>query len=298
MSLLQRLSDMATFAKVVESRSFTQAAVALDMSKGAVSKAISRLEQHLNVRLLQRSTRQLSLTSEGEAFFEYCQQVVAQADQAEHHLSELRDEPSGLIRISVPVTFGTLRIAPLLPELLKQYPKLSVELDLNDKVVDLIADKMDLGMRFGRLANSSLIARSLPGLPITMVASPGYLEAFGSPQSPADLCQHQCLSSGSSIADRTWFFRYMDQSIEVLTSGRVLCNSNRALKHAALADMGLLFVTRYQVEKELQNGSLVEVMQDYMPEPLPLHLVYPNRHHMKAGLKVVIQFFQQQFATG
>lgn len=142
MSLLQRLSDMATFAKVVESRSFTQAAVALDMSKGAVSKAISRLEQHLNVRLLQRSTRQLSLTAEGEAFFEYCQQVVAQADQAEHHLSELRDEPSGLIRISLPVTFGTLRIAPLLPQLLKQYPKLSVELDLNDKVVDLIADKM------------------------------------------------------------------------------------------------------------------------------------------------------------
>ena len=297
MSLLQRLSDMATFAKVVESRSFTQAAVALDMSKGAVSKAISRLEQHLNVRLLQRSTRQLSLTSEGEAFFESCQQVVTQADQAEHHLSELRDEPSGLIRISVPVTFGTLRIAPLLPELLKLYPKLCVELDLNDKVVDLIAEKMDLGIRFGRLANSSLIARSLPGLPIVLAASPGYLQAHGIPQQPADLAHHQCLLFNSSVAGRSWKFRYQGEVTEVLTSGRVICNSTRALKYAALADMGLLFVSRYQIEKELKDGSLLAVMTDYMPESQPLHLVYPNRHHMKAGLKVVIQFLQQQFAV-
>ncbi len=187
MSLLQRLSDMAIFAKVVETDSFTQAAVALQMSKGAVSKAIARLEQHLSVRLLQRTTRQLKLTAEGQAFLSYCQQVVRQADQAEHHLDELRDQPVGIIRISVAVTFGSTIIAPLLPELLQRYPKLQIELDLNDRLVDLVGEEIDVAIRFGKLPSSSLIARPLTRLPIVLVAAPSYLAAQGIPQHPDDL---------------------------------------------------------------------------------------------------------------
>lgn len=294
MSLLQRLSDMAIFAKVVETDSFTQAAVALQMSKGAVSKAITRLEQHLSVRLLQRTTRQLKLTPEGQAFLSYCQQVVRQADQAEHHLDELRDQPVGIIRISVAVTFGSTIIAPLLPELLQRYPKLQIELDLNDRLVDLVGEEIDVAIRFGKLPNSSLIARPLTRLPIVLVAAPGYLAAHGIPQHPDDLVQHRCVSTSTGPIDRAWQFLDQGQPITVLTNGPLLTNSNRAAKPAVLAGMGLMYVTRYQVEEEIQSGLLVPVLADFMPEPLPVHLVYPHRTHMKAGLKLVLQFLQSR----
>jgi len=297
MSLLQRLSDMAIFSRVAETGSFTQAAVALQMSKGAVSKAISRLEQHLAVRLLQRTTRQIRLTAEGQTFLTYCQQVVRQADQAEHHLDELRDEPAGAVRISVAVTYGTKVIAPLLPELLQRYPKLRVELDLSDRLVDLVGEEIDLAVRFGRLANSSLIARPLTRLPIVVVASPAYLAQFGIPLHPNDLLQHSCLSTDRSVQGRTWRFLDNGQALEVLTQGPLHANSNRALKPAAVAGVGLMFVTRYQVEDEIRSGKLVPVLTDYMPEMLPVQLVYPHRSHMKAGVKVVMQFLQSRLGT-
>jgi LysR family transcriptional regulator for bpeEF and oprC len=290
MSLLQRLSDMAIFARVAETGSFTQAAVLLQMSKGAVSKAISRLEQHLSVRLLQRTTRQIRLTAEGQAFFAYCQQVVRQADQAEHHLDELRDEPAGTIRISVAVTYGTKVVAPLLPDLLQRYPKLRIELDLNDRLVDLVGEEVDLAIRFGRLANSSLIARPLTSLPIVLVGAPSYLAQAGIPQHPQDLTQHACLSTDNSPQERYWRFLEQGKPLEVLTQGPLHANSNRALKPAVLAGMGLMFVTRYQVEPEIQTGRLVPVLSEFMPEPLPVHLMYPHRVHMKASVKVVLQF--------
>ncbi len=294
MSLLQRLSDMAIFAKVVETDSFTQAANALQMSKGAVSKAITRLEQHLSVRLLQRTTRQLKLTAEGQAFLTYCQQVVRQADQAEHHLDELRDQPVGIIRISVAVTYGSTIIAPLLPELLQRYPQLQIELDLTDRLVDLVGEEIDVAIRFGKLASSSLIARPLTRLPIVLVASPSYLAAHGIPQHPHDLAQHRCVSTSTGPIDRAWQFLDQGEPITVFTNGPLLTNSNRAAKPAVLAGMGLMYVTRYQVEEEIQSGLLVPVLADYMPEPLPVHLVYPHRTHMKAGLKLVLQYLQSR----
>jgi len=294
MSLLQRLSDMAIFSRVAETGSFTQAAIALQMSKGAVSKAISRLEQHLAVRLLQRTTRQIRLTAEGQTFLTYCQQVVRQADQAEHHLDELRDEPAGAVRISVAVTYGTKVIAPLLPELLQRYPKLRVELDLTDRLVDLVGEEIDLAVRFGRLANSSLIARPLTRLPIVVVASPAYLAQFGIPLHPNDLLQHSCLSTDRSVQGRTWRFLENGQPLEILTQGPLHANSNRALKPAAVAGVGLMFVTRYQVEDEIQSGKLVPLLTDFMPDMLPVHIVYPHRSYMKAGVKVVMQFLQSR----
>lgn len=292
MSLLQRLSDMAIFARVAETGSFTQAALALQMSKGAVSKAISRLEQHLSVRLLQRTTRQIRLTAEGQAFFAYCQQVVRQADQAEHHLDEMRDEPAGTIRISVAVTYGSKIIAPLLPELLQRYPKLRVELDLTDRLVDLVGEEVDVAIRFGRLASSSLIARPLTKLPIVLVGAPSYLAQAGIPQHPRDLTQHSCLSTDNSPQERYWRFSDQGQPLEVLTQGPLHANSNRALKPAVLAGVGLMYVTRYQVADEIDAGRLVPILTEYMPEPLPVHLVYPHRVHMKAGVKVILQYLQ------
>jgi LysR family transcriptional regulator, regulator for bpeEF and oprC len=296
LSLMQRLSDMAIFAKVVESGSFTLAATALGMSKGAVSKAIARLEQHLSVRLLQRTTRQLRLTTEGQAFFSYCQQVVRQADQAEHHLAELRDEPVGVLRISAAVTYGGTVIAPLLPEFLQRYPKLQIELVLDDRQVDLVREDIDVAVRFGKLASSSLIARPLTRLPIVLVAAPSYLATQGIPQHPNDLSQHQCISTANSSPEKYWEFLDKGKVLSVQARGPFHTNSNRAAKPAVLNGMGLMFVTRYQVEEEIQAGQLVPLLTDFMPAPLPVHLVYPHRTHMKAGLKLLLQYLQCQMS--
>ncbi|MDX1706549.1 LysR family transcriptional regulator [Pseudidiomarina sp.] len=289
---LERLSDMAIYAKVVEAGSFSAAAEALDISKGAVSKAIARLEKHLNLRLLQRTTRRMTVTLEGRAFYDYCEQIVSQAAAAEHHLGSLRDEPSGIVRITAPVTFGSIQVAPLLPELLKTYPELKTELVLDDKRVDMVKENIDLALRCGVLEPNSLIARRLNDLPLTMVATPDYLKQQGTPEAPADLSQHQCLLHGFHAAESRWQLYEQGRPVSVAVTGPFCANNNLALKHALLAHMGIAFLPRYQVAAELAAGKLTELLADFVPAATPVHLVYRSRLHMSAAMKVTMEFLR------
>ncbi|RUO65443.1 LysR family transcriptional regulator [Pseudidiomarina planktonica] len=292
MSMLERLSDMAIYAKVVETGSFTQSADDLQLSKGAVSKAVSRLEAHLELRLLHRTTRKMSVTLEGRAFYEYCQQVVEQAAAAEHHLGSFREQPSGRIRVTAPVTFGSMRVAPLIPELLKQYPQLEVELVLHDKRIDLISENIDIAIRCGVLENSTLIARRLQDLPTILVATPAYLQAQGTPKHPAELSQHQCLTISSQ--DNRWRFRNnTDEALDITVGGRLSVNNNLALKHALLADLGIAFTPLYQVTNELAEGKLVAILDEFMPKPTLVHAVYRHRGHVSAAFKVTLDFLRE-----
>ncbi|MEX1222201.1 MAG: LysR family transcriptional regulator [Idiomarina sp.] len=292
MSMLERLSDMAIYAKVVETGSFTQSADELQLSKGAVSKAVSRLESHLELRLLHRTTRKMSVTLEGRAFYEYCQQVVEQAAAAEHHLGSLREQPSGRIRVTAPVTFGSMRVAPLLPELLKQYPQLEVELVLHDKRIDLISENIDIAIRCGVLENSTLVARRLQDLPTILVATPAYLKAQGTPQHPSELSQHQCLTISSQ--DKQWRLRGTNnEALDVTVGGRLSVNNNLALKHALLADIGIAFTPLYQVTNELADGRLVTILDDFMPTPTLVHAVYRHRAHVSAAFKVTLDYLRE-----
>ncbi|SMQ64975.1 transcriptional regulator [Pseudidiomarina planktonica] len=290
--MLERLSDMAIYAKVVETGSFTQSADDLQLSKGAVSKAVSRLEAHLELRLLHRTTRKMSVTLEGRAFYEYCQQVVEQAAAAEHHLGSFREQPSGRIRVTAPVTFGSMRVAPLIPELLKQYPQLEVELVLHDKRIDLISENIDIAIRCGVLENSTLIARRLQDLPTILVATPAYLQAQGTPKHPAELSQHQCLTISSQ--DNRWRFRNnTDEALDITVGGRLSVNNNLALKHALLADLGIAFTPLYQVTNELAEGKLVAILDEFMPKPTLVHAVYRHRGHVSAAFKVTLDFLRE-----
>lgn len=292
MSMLERLSDMAIYAKVVETGSFTNTAEQLALSKGAVSKAVSRLESHLKLRLLQRTTRKMSVTLEGRAFYEYCQEVVEQAAAAEHHLGSLREQPSGRIRITAPVTFGSTRVAPLLPNLLKQYPKLEVELVLNDKRIDLIAENIDVAIRCGVLENSTFIARRLQDLPTILVATPAYLKVHGTPCHPSELAQHQCLTSSSQ--DKHWRFQSANgEGIDITVGGRLSVNNNLALKHALLSDLGIAFTPLYQVTDELAAGQVTTLLDEFMPTPTQVHAVYRHRVHVSAAFKVTLDYLRQ-----
>lgn len=292
--MLSRLADMAIYATVVEQQSFTAAAEHLSMSKGAVSKAIKKLEHELNLRLLQRTTRTMTVTLEGRAFYEYCREMMNQAEAAEQHLGSLRDTPSGLIRITAPVTFGSVQIAPLIPDLLSQHPELDVDLLLDDKRVDLVTQQVDIAIRCGRLENSTLIAKRLNDLPLVVVATPHYLDKYGTPKHPSELAKLPCLSHSSHMVDRQWVFRENNQDISVRIHGRMNANNNAALKHGLLASLGIAYLPRYQVSEQLNNGQLVSLLDDFLPTPTPVHAVYRHRQHLSAAMRATLEFLTHQ----
>lgn len=292
--MLSRLADMAIYATVVEQLSFTAAAEQLSMSKGAVSKSIKKLEQELNLRLLQRTTRTMTVTIEGRAFYEYCREMMNQAEAAEQHLGSLRDTPSGRVRITAPVTFGSVQIAPLIPELIRQYPDIHVDLLLDDKRVDLVTQQVDIAIRCGRLESSSLIAKRLNDLQLVVVATPEFLAKHGTPKHPQELTQYPCLSHSSHMVDRRWTFNENNQEITVRIQGPMNANNNVALKHGLLASMGIAYLPRYQVTEQLANGHLVSLLDDYLPSATPVHAVYRHRQHLSAAMRATLEFLTHQ----
>src|SRR6476469_4345877 len=191
--LTERLGDMAVFAAVLDAGGFTAAGRRLALTKGAVSKAVARLERHLGTRLLNRTTRRVAATEAGEALLAYCRTVVQQADAAEQHLGRLRDVPRGLLRITATISFGVARVAPLLAGLVERHPELQVALRLDDTVADLVGDRFDIAIRIGRLPDSGLVARRIGAIRGSVLASPAYLARRGTPRTTADLLDHDCL---------------------------------------------------------------------------------------------------------
>jgi len=289
----ERLGDMLIFAKVVELGSFTLAADALELSKGAVSKAVTRLEDYLGLRLLQRTTRRMTVTLDGQVFYEYCEKIVAQSAAAENHLGSLRDTPRGLVRITAPVTYGSIRLAPLIARLLNQYPQLEVELVLDDKPIELIDGNIDIAVRCGPLPDSGMIARRVSYLPYSLVCTPGYLEGRELPRHPKQLMSNQCLVVGLYPDRAHWHFVEQGSDLYVPVSGRLKVNSSQALVNALKQGLGIGMVPRYQVAQELDAGSMIELLADFIPPPSPVYLVYPHRRHMNAAVKTTLEFFHQ-----
>lgn len=288
--LFDRLTEMAIYATIVEQQSFTAAARYLGLSKSAVSKALSKLEQDLNLRLLQRTTRSMTVTLEGRAFYDYCREMMNQATAAEQHLGSLRDTPAGFIRITAPVNFGSVHIAPLIPELLGQYPDVNIDLLLDDKRVDLVAQEVDIAIRCGRLESSSLIAKRLSDLPLVVVASPDFIDHHGAPKHPSELSQLPCLAHSSHAVDRSWQFIESGEPFAVRVKGPMHANNNLALKHGLLASLGMGYLPRYQVQAELNDGRLIELLTEYLPPATPVHAVYRHRQHLSAAMRATLDY--------
>lgn len=294
---MDRFLEMQTFAAVVEAGSFVGAAEALDLSKPAVSRHVAELEARLGVRLLQRTTRRLSLTREGAVFHARCREVLAQLDEAEAEVSAGRGEAAGLLKVSVPVTFGERHLAPLWPRLLERHPRVSMEVSLTDRAVDLIDEGFDVAVRIARLQSSSLVSRRLATTRMHLCASPEYLRRHGTPATPAALAEHAVLAYTLLSTGDTWTFTGPDGPVSVRVSPRFRSNSGDTCRSGALAHRGIILQPDFLVGPDLVSGALVELMPQYRAPEFGIHAVHPSRKHVTPKVRRLVDFLVDSFET-
>ena len=290
MSLTERLSDMAIFAKVLERSGFSAAARELGISTGAVSKAVARLESHLDARLLQRTTRRLSPTEAGVAFQRYCREVVAQAEEAEQHLGQLQSAPRGVLRLAAPLAFGLAQVAPRLPAFRQRFAEVDVELELREAAVDMVGGGFDLALTIGLPQDTALVARRVSISRMILTASPDYLDAHGVPRQPEDLARHACLGSLGPRAER-WDFEGPLGARSVFVQGPLRANTEMALHEAVRAGLGIARMPSFLVAADLAAGRLKCLFADWNPRAEGIFAVYPNRRHLSAKVRAALEFF-------
>ncbi|HEY1028208.1 MAG TPA: LysR family transcriptional regulator [Pseudomonas sp.] len=291
------LGSIELFCLAAELGSFTAAGLAAGVTPAAVSRSIGRLEERLGSRLFVRTTRSIRLTEGGRGYYEQCRQALTQMVEAERTLTGQQQEPSGTLRISLPTTYGHHRILPLLPEFRRRFPKVQVDVHLGNRNIDFVGEGYDLAIRVRVQPDSTLIARPLEDARLVVVATPEYLARAGTPQTLDDLARHDCIqfelpSSGRRI---TWLFSEDGTEREILTEGGYVC-SDDVLGGVTLAKHGAgLFQTyRFIVERELADGSLVEVLQPFAGRSRPFTLLYPHGRHMPLRLRTFVDFIMEQ----
>ncbi|WP_050425122.1 LysR family transcriptional regulator [Bradyrhizobium tropiciagri] len=285
---MDRIDLFRIFARVVECASFTRAADTLGLPRSSVSSAVAELEQRVGARLLHRTTRKVSPTHDGAAFYERCLRVVADVEEAETLFRHTAAEPSGRLRVDVPGRIGRLIIAPALPAFLDRYPQIDIDLGVTDRAINLIEDSADCVVRVGPLGDSGLIARPLGNLTLINVASAGYLARHGTPQTPDDLAAHWAVNYASPSTGRIeeWVWREQGAARSIAMRGRVTVNNAEAYIACCLAGLGLIQIPAYDVKRHLDAGDLVEVMPQHRATPMPMTLLYPHRQHLSRRLQV------------
>ncbi len=278
---MDKLRNMEVMVAVVEAGSFAAAARQLQISAVMVGKHIQQLEAHLGARLLQRSTRQNSLTEVGAAFYEDSKRVLEQVRWAESAVERSRAVPQGLLRVSAPFTLGNHLIAPLVADFLQRHEQVRVDLQLTDSVVDLAGEGFDVAVRIGQVVNEGLVARSLRPYRMVIAAAPAYLQRHGTPERAADLARHQCLSHSVWQRRVEWTLRDGKEEFFWPENARFVCNQGDGLRQAALRGLGLIMQPEVLLAGDLASGALVPVMQHCLPVPRPVHLVYaPDRRQL------------------
>ena len=289
------LNDIAVFVAVVDAGSFTRAAERLNLSRPVVSKYVSRLEDQLGVRLLNRTTRRLSLTEAGRIFHARSRRGLDDIADARAEISRLQEHPRGVLRINVPMSFGILHIAPLLPAFMQQYPDISVEMDLNDRKLDVIDEGFDVSVRIGELPDSSLIARRLAPCRHVIVAAPAYLEARGMPRKPEELRDHDILSYSLQQSAQNWhFLDPAGRSIQVPADSRLQVNNSLALREALLGGLGIARTPTFLVGEDLRQGRLTRLLGDHQSLEVSVFVVYPQRRHLSPKVRAFIEFLAEK----
>lgn len=294
---MTRFSEMETFVLVAETGSFTDAAKELQLTPSAVSKMITRLEDRLGVRLLQRTTRRVRMTVEGRTYYDQARGILAELDAVEASVGGAEAEPRGPLRVTLAHGFGMQQIVPLLPEFLARHPKVDIQLAFADHVVDLIAEGHDIGIRTGPLHDEALMARRLGSHRRIVCAAPAYLERHGMPAKPAELAGHNCLLFDGPAGLNTWPFRMADGRIERIgVRGNFQSNNGDAILRLLLNGVGLCYAADFAVGRMLRDGRLVPVLTDYTADvSWPIHAVYPARKHLAAKVRVFVDYLVEKF---
>jgi DNA-binding transcriptional LysR family regulator len=285
---MDRINAMQAFVTVADLKGFAPAARKLKLSPSAVTRLIAALEQRLGARLLQRTTRSVTLTDAGARYLERIRRILADVEEAETAAEGERTRPSGRLVISAPVGFGRLHVSPVMTAYLKRYSEVSGELRLEDRIINLVEDGIDLAVRIGHLADSSLVARQVGEMRRIMVASPAYLKARGEPNTPGALVSHQTIQFGATSGSAEWRFVENGREIRVNYAPRLLTNSADAAIQYAEAGGGLTRVLAYQTADAIKRGGLKIVLQKFEQPPLPIHIVYPTSRLLSAKVRAFI----------
>ncbi len=293
------LNAARVLVRVVQAGSFRAAALQLGMPKTSVSRKVAELEEYLGAQLLRRTTRTLSLTDAGAAFVEQAEGAIARFTSAERAVSEQQREPRGLLRVTATVTVGQTLLAPLLAEFLQAYPAVEVSLHLTDRHVDVVAERFDVALRIGALADSSLVAQHVVSSGLQLFASPRYLRTHGTPRTPADLAAHDCLRfAKTGVAVRgTWPLGKGKRTKEVSVSGRLVADDWGVLREAAVRGLGIARLPAVVVGDAVRKGTLVSVLDEYAPPAMPLHLVYFAGRHLPPRTRAFIEFMRPRLAS-
>ena len=281
---------MVIFARVVETRSFTAAARSLDTTTSAVSKRIARLEERLGARLVERTTRRVSPTDAGVAFYERCARILADIDDAEVAVARFGREPRGTLRVSMPVIFGELHMAPLVPEFAARFPEVRLDLSLSDRMVNMLEEGFDMSVRISSMNDSSLVARKIGNAWGVVVASPAYLKKNGTPKVPSDLSAHECIRYSLITAQRDWRFRVRGRDVSIPVRSRLQMNHGGAIREAAIAGLGLARLPHFAVARALREGQLVAVLEEFLQSDLGVFAVYPAGKQPRPTVRAFADF--------
>lgn len=291
---MDRIDLFRIFTRVVECASYTRAADTLGLPRSSVSAAVIDLEARVGARLLHRTTRKVSPTQDGIAFYDRCLRLIVDVEETEGLFRQTAAQPSGKLRIDVPGRIGRLVIAPVLPEFLERYPEIDIDLGVTDRAVNLVEDSVDCVLRVGTLGDSGLIARPIGNLRLINVASPAYLERYGIPESPDNLAAHLAVNYASPSSGRVENWEWIEDGKlkSVPMASRVTVNSAEAYIACCLAGLGLIQIPAYDVGRHLAAGELVEIMTDHRAEPMPMTLLYPHRQHLSRRLQVFADWLE------
>jgi DNA-binding transcriptional LysR family regulator len=294
------LELIVSFASAARHASFAGAARELGVSPSAVAKNIARLESQMGVRLFHRTTRQVSLSPDGEELFTRCQRILEEIESFEAAAVGARTGPRGTLRIDMPVAFGRLVVLPVLARLRARFPELKIDARFSDQVVDIVKEGLDAAVRIGPLTDSRLVGRMVDQQVLWTCASPAYLSRHDKPESPDELSVHICLlfRMPSSGRDRPWQFRRGKRDYSLVPESGVRLGDGEALLHAAVAGLGVIQVPSYIAEQEVKRGRLVEILKDYRPAPLPISLVYPSHRHIPARVRAFAEALAEHHGPG
>ncbi len=295
---MDRLGAMRTFVEIVDRGSLTAAADALERSLPTVVRTLAGLENHLGTRLLHRTTRHMSLTEDGRNFLQRCRRILADLDEAERSVGQTAEKPTGTVRMTAPVLFGQMHVSPAINRFLQRHPGLSVELELLDRIVNLVDEGFDLGVRIGRLTDSSMIARPIGIMRRVLCASPRVLEREGVPRHPTELASRACVRFRGLAPGGLWKFEQAGKPLQVRVSGRMSCNQAAAAAEACAQGLGFGLFLAYQVQSLIAAGRLQVVLEEFEPPPLPMNLIYPEARLVSARLRALLAWLMAELGSG
>lgn len=290
---MDRFTSMQVYTSVVELGSFTAAANVFRMSPGMVTKHINAIEKRLDATLIKRTTRRLQVTEVGKAYYESCKDILKKIEDAEAGTAILSGKPKGLLKVTASLWFGSITLTPILCDYLNQFPDVSVELSLSDRFVDIIDEHFDVAIRIGELSDSSLIARKLATVELSICASPAYLKKHGTPTKPEDLKNHECLGFTNWRSQSGWKVVEKALTNQGMSRSRFDSNNGQALRQAALKGIGIILMPKVLLEKDIQAGQLVEVLKDFTPPSRPVNAVYPKERQTTPKLASFVDYLAE-----